>query len=153
MASGVSGTKGGGGIVNQLQIYNKKNTDMYRTPFPFPQNIEESNKIGLFNFRLDEFQGIGPVKDMDLPVQEVQLDKLVRSQDHLGKETMDNLLKLTISQIQGIKDNEVSVDMPFVIKYKNTYQIQDGHHRLSALWAKGAKKARVKLLDLEKLIK
>ena len=73
--------------------------------------------------------------------------------ESIVQKAMDNLMKLPISQIQNIKDNETSVDMPYVIKYKNTYQIQDGHHRLSALWAKGAKKAKVKVLDLEKLVK
>ena len=150
MANGTSGTKSGGGVVNQLQPYGN---DSYKAPFPFPENMEEANEIAFFNFRMGKYANVGKVKDMDLPVEEVSLSKLSKGQDDLSKKAMDNLMKLPISQIQNIKDNETSVDMPYVIKYKNTYQIQDGHHRLSALWAKGAKKAKVKVLDLEKIVK
>lgn len=124
--------------------------DNYKTPFPFPTR-EEADEIARFNFRIGDYKNIPGISELETTVKSISLDKLSQSQENVSKNKVDSLMRLTILQLQGLKDSTTSSDIPLVIKHKNTYQIQDGHHRLSALKAKGAKNTQVRILDLDNI--
>lgn len=133
----------------RFNLYGRSD-DLYETPFPLPSNKSEANEIARFNFRLGKYSDIPSVDVADLPVQQIDLSVLSNSQETVNKAAMDSLMRLSASQLQEIKDTSTTSDIPYVIKYGDTYQIQDGHHRLSALKAKGVKTARVRVLDLSR---
>lgn len=143
---GKSSARGGGsnssGNTRQLRQFG---SDEYDTPFPTGDK-SDANEIARFALRIGKYSDEPPVNTQDLPIQNVKLSDLTRHQDQLSKSTVDSLMRLSIKEL-----NSGKAGIPWVIKYNNTYQIQDGHHRLSALWAKEAKTARVRVFDLNKL--
>ena len=142
-SSKISGS-GAGGL---LKPYGNEH---YQTPFAMV-DVDTGNEIARFNFRMGKYAGIGPVKDMNLPIETVPFADMRQNQAQLTRSKVDSLVKLSAAEIEGIRDSTTASDVPFVIKYNGIYQIQDGHHRLSALWAKGRKSAKVRVLDLDKL--
>ena len=122
----------------------------YITPFPraTSANLEAANEIARFNWRLGDYADIPALDMSEVPEVRVSMDKLFQSQDNVGRAKIESLMKLTSAQLDAIRDE--AGNAPFVIKYGDTYVIQDGHHRLSAMKAKGAKTATVKLFELKK---
>lgn len=146
---GGRGSTGSRASTTTLIPYGKND---YKTPFPFPIR-EEADEIARFNFRVGDYKNLPKAAELETTVKSISLDKLSQSQENVDKNKIDSLMKMSVSQLQSIRDDTTSSDIPFVIKYKNTYQIQDGHHRLSALKAKGVKTTQVRILDLEKVRK
>ena len=130
-----------------------RNTESYKSLFPMPANVDEANEIARFNFRIGQYENIGKTSAGDLQEKTVNLNQLSNSQLDVNKAKVDSLMQLGIKGIQDIQSRGTTSDIPYVIKYGNTYMIQDGHHRLTAMKALGAKTAKVKVLDLEKYMK
>lgn len=145
MGRGLSKIAGGAGG-GSFQPYGS--TD-YKTPFPVI-DMETGNEIARFNFRMGKYAGIPSISEMNLPVETIPFSKMYQNQPQLDRDQIDRLMKLSVSKISAIRDTTTSSDIPYVIKFNGKYQIQDGHHRLSALWAKGVKSAKVRVLDLGK---
>lgn len=123
MGRGSSGLSGGGGG-RQLVPFG---TD-YDVPFPTGDRAD-ANEIARFSLRLGKYEDVPSVNVGALPVQSIDISKLTRHQDDVRQTTVDSLMKLSISQL----NSGSAGGLPWVIKYNDTYQIQDGHHRLTAL--------------------
>lgn len=124
----------------------------YHTPFPYI-DMETGNEIARFNFRMGKYEGLPNVKEMNMPVEEISFSDMYNNQADIDKKKMDKLLELSVSELKGIKDTTTSSDIPYVIEYNGKYQIQDGHHRLAALYVKGEQTAQVRVLHLADVLK
>ena len=75
--------------------------------------------------------------------QNIELSKIHSIQGSLDKENMDNMMKLSVSEIKEL--GKITI-----YKMDNIYYVDDGNHRLAALKAKGVKSLNVNVVDLNK---
>lgn len=146
--SGSSGGGGGGGAAKFQQF--GRDESSYKTLFPLPKNIEEANEIARFNFGMGKYENFGEITKENTVEKTISLDSLSNNQETVSKSKIDSLMKLSAKQIENIRDDS-SLGLPLVVHYGSTNLLLDGHHRMSALKAKGVKKTKVRYFDLEKL--
>lgn len=124
--------------VQNLPNYNGKTTDQVKTPFPYP-NKDDANEIARYQFRIGQYSGLGDTPRSAIKEETVDLNKLSNSQDNVRRDSLEYFAR------NGVPNGE----LPYVVKYGNTYLIQDGHHRLTYLKTIGNKTARVRVFDLD----